>query len=209
MTIIWDWNGTLLDDVEVMIASDNRVFERRGLRRITLEEYRHLFRHPVADFYAELGITGDAFRQVSREWLEEYTVASKQCGLRGDAADTLRCFHAAGFRQALISASPAKTLHEQVARYPELNGMLDDVLGLGDIYAASKVTLAGDYLRSKGIHPADTVFLGDTTHDAEVAQAAGCRCLLISGGHQEDAALHATGMPVLPSLAAAAELLGA
>ena len=174
MTIIWDWNGTLLDDVEVMIASDNRVFERRGLRRITLEEYRHLFRHPVADFYAELGITGDAFRQVSREWLEEYTVASKQCGLRGDAADTLRRFHAAGFRQALISASPAKTLHEQVARYP-----------------------------------ADTVFLGDTTHDAEVAQVAGCRCLLISGGHQEDAALHATGMPVLPSLAAAAELLGA
>ena len=34
MTIIWDWNGTLLDDVEVMIASDNRVFERRGLRRM-------------------------------------------------------------------------------------------------------------------------------------------------------------------------------
>lgn len=70
--------------------------------------------------------------------------------------------------------------------------------------------LAKDYLSLKGYDPADTVFLGDTSHDAEVARAIGCRCLLISGGHQCDAVLRQVpGVEVLPSLRAAADVLGA
>lgn len=101
-------------------------------------------------------------------------------------------------------------LRAQVVKFPELDGMFDDILGLGDVYAVSKVQLAKDYLSRKGYDPADTVFLGDTSHDAEVARAIGCRCLLISGGHQCDAVLRQVpGVEVLPSLRAAADVLGA
>ena len=102
------------------------------------------------------------------------------------------------------------TERRALAQFPELNGMFDDILGLGDVYAVSKVQLAKDYLSRKGYDPADTVFLGDTSHDAEVARAIGCRCLLISGGHQCDAVLRQVpGVEVLPSLRAAADVLGA
>jgi len=77
--------------------------------------------------------------------------------------------------QAIISASQVDQLRAQVVKFPELDDMFDDILGLGDVYAVSKVQLAKDYLSRKGYDPADTVFLGDTSHDAEVARAIGCR----------------------------------
>ena len=88
--------------------------------------------------------------------------------------------------------------------------MFDAVLGLSNVFAVSKVELAKSYLRDAGFSPEDTVFIGDTDHDAEVARAIGCRCLLISGGHQCDEVLYTVpDATVLPSLLAAADYLGA
>ena len=83
-----------------------------------------------------------------------------------------------------------------------------EVLGLHDVYAVSKVQLAKDYLAQSGVDSADAVFLGDTNHDAEVARAIGCRCCLISGGHQNDEVLSHSGAPVLKSLTELYPLLG-
>ena len=115
-------------------------------------------------------------------------------------AETVRRFQAAGFRQVIISASQVDQLRAQVKRFPALEGMFDEVLGLGDVYAVSKVDLAKDYLRRSGVNPAQAMFLGDTDHDAQVARAIGCPCCLIAGGHQEEATLRSTGARVLHSL---------
>jgi len=185
MTILWDWNGTLLSDVPLVVRINNEVFARHGYRLTSEEEYRRIFRFPVKDYYTDIGVTDEDFPLVAKEWNE-------------------------GFHQAIISASQVDQLRAQVVKFPELDGMFDDILGLGDVYAVSKVQLAKDYLSRKGYDPADTVFLGDTSHDAEVARAIGCRCLLISGGHQCDAVLRQVpGVEVLPSLRAAADVLGA
>ena len=194
MTILWDWNGTLLSDVPLVVKINNEVFARHGYRLTSEEEYRQIFRFPVKDYYTDIGVTDEDFPLVAKEWNEGY-VAN---------------FHDAGFHQAIISASQVDQLRAQVVKFPELDDMFDDILGLGDVYAVSKVQLAKDYLSRKGYDPADTVFLGDTSHDAEVARAIGCRCLLISGGHQCDAVLRQVpGVEVLPSLRAAADVLGA
>lgn len=208
MTILWDWNGTLLADVPLVVHVDNLVFAAHGYPPITQEQYRRVFRFPVRDFYRDLGVGDDAFDAVARAFSAGYTAHFDECALRPDAAETVRRFHLAGYRQVIISASQVDQLREQVARFPALDGMFDEILGLGDVYAASKVSLARDYLARSGMIPADAVFLGDTSHDAEVASAIGCRCLLISGGHQLDEALAATGAQVLPSLSSAADLLG-
>ena len=191
MTILWDWNGTLLSDVPLVVKINNEVFARHGYRLTSEEEYRRIFRFPVKDYYTDIGVTDEDFPLVAKEWNEGY-VAN---------------FHLAQLHQ---TAAEADQLRAQVVKFPELNGMFDDILGLGDVYAVSKVQLAKDYLSRKGYDPADTVFLGDTSHDAEVARAIGCRCLLISGGHQCDAVLRQVpGVEVLPSLRAAADVLGA
>ena len=115
-------------------------------------------------------------------------------------AECVSRFHQAGFRQVIISASQQDQLRVQVQQYPQLNGMFDQVLGLSDVYAVSKVQLAKDYLAQSCIDPSRALFIGDTTHDAEVAAAIGCPCRLMSGGHQVDEVLSTAGVPVLQGL---------
>lgn len=200
MTIFWDWNGTLVDDVDTVVQVNNEVFARHGYRDTSAEEYRRLFRFPVIEYYRDLGVTDEDFPIIAKEWNAGFVAAFHQVPLKRDVAETVRRFHHAGFRQVIISASQQDQLRVQVRQFPELDGMFDEVLGLSDMYAVSKVQLAKDYLARSGVDPTDALFLGDTTHDAEVAQAIGCACRLITGGHQRDAVLETAGVPVLQSL---------
>lgn len=200
MTIFWDWNGTLVDDVDTVVKINNQVFAQHGYPPTTAEEYRRLFRFPVIEYYRDLGVTDEDFRLIAKEWNEGFVAAFPQVPLKKDAPETLRRFREAGFQQVIISASQQDQLRAQVKQFPELQGMFDEVLGLGNVYAVSKVQLAKDYLARSGVDPANALFIGDTTHDAEVAAAIGCPCRLISGGHQMDAVLSTAGVPVLQSL---------
>ena len=207
MTILWDWNGTLLDDVQLTLDLENRLFKAHGYPTIGLAEYRQKFCFPVLDYYRALGVRDEDFPPIADAWAIEYRTASQGCPLAKTALETAKRFQQAGFRQVILSASKQSMLSEQVASYPELDGVFDEILGIADHYAASKVQLALDYLHRGGVDPQDAVFLGDTLHDAEVAAAIGCRCMLISGGHQSDEVLARAGVPVMPSLAAAASAL--
>lgn len=200
MTIFWDWNGTLVDDVDTVVMVNNQVFARHGYAPTTAEEYRRLFRFPVIEYYRALGVTDEDFRLIAKEWNQGFMEAFPQVPLKKDVPETLRRFRDAGFRQVIISASQCDQLRQQVKLFPELEGMFDEVLGLSNVYAVSKVELARDYLARSGANPADALFIGDTTHDAEVAAAIGCPCRLISGGHQMDSVLETSGVPVLESL---------
>ena len=208
MTIFWDWNGTLIADVPLVVKVNNLVFARHGYRATDEDEYRRMFRFPVKDYYTALGVAEEDFPMIAREWNEQYVAHFDETALAPDVPETLRRFRDAGFRQVIISASQQAQLRAQVAKFPALEGMFAEVLGLSDVYAASKVQLARDFLARDGVDPADAVFLGDTAHDAEVARAIGCRCYLIAGGHQTEDVLAAAGAPVLRSLRALYPILG-
>lgn len=208
MTIFWDWNGTLIADVPLVVKVNNLVFAQHGYRDTDEEEYRRVFRFPVKDYYTALGVAEEDFPMIAREWNEQYVAQFDEATLAPDVPETLRRFKAAGFRQVIVSASQQAQLRAQEARFPELQGMFAEVLGLSDVYAASKVQLARDFLARDGVDPSDAVFLGDTAHDAEVARSIGCRCYLIAGGHQEDAVLAKAQVPVLRSLRELYPILG-
>ena len=197
MTIFWDWNGTLVDDVDTVVQVNNQVFARHGYTPTTAEAYRLLFRFPVIEYYRALGVTDEDFPIIAKEWNAGFVEAFSQVPLRRGIAEVVRRFHEAGFTQVIISASQQDQLRVQVKQYPELAGMFNEVLGLGDQYAVSKVHLAQEYMARTGLDPREAIFLGDTDHDAQVAQAISCRCCLLSGGHQRRQVLVETGMPVL------------
>ena len=96
-------------------------------------------------------------------------------------------------------------LTEQIAQF-EIQHYFAAILGLGDIYAGSKEEIGRQYLQSCGIAPEETLMIGDTLHDAEVAQALSCRCILASGGHQADKVLQQAGCEVAGSVKEAAML---
>lgn len=185
MMILWDWNGTLVADVPHVVRMNNWTLEQFGYRHTSEEEYRAKFRHPVHAYYYDLGVTAEDFPKVAKVWNKAYVDGFDCVPLAPGVAEAVRRFREAGHRQVIISASQVDQLRAQVQHFPELYGMFDEVLGLSDQLAVSKVHLATDFLARTGVNPADCVFIGDTTHDAETAAAIGCRCFLIEGGHQE------------------------
>ncbi|MBR5429721.1 MAG: HAD family hydrolase [Firmicutes bacterium] len=83
----------------------------------------------------------------------------------------------------------------------------DTVLGLTHIYATDKTGIALEWLENSCTDPADCVMVGDTLHDADVARSLGCRCILVSGGHQSRSTLLTAGCTVTDSLKAAADII--
>lgn len=200
MTVLWDWNGTLIADVPHVVKVNNLVFAAHGYRDTTMEEYRSLFRFPVKDYYLDYGVTEEDFPAIAREWNQIYVEGFGDVPLAPGVPEVLKRLQMAGCRQVILSASQIDQLRAQVASFSELDGIFDEILGIGDVYASSKVQIAKDYLRRSGVDPAEVVFIGDTNHDAEVAEAIGVKCLLVSGGHQKDEVLKQTGAVVLHSL---------
>ena len=130
-------------------------------------------------------MTAEDFPKIAKVWNKAYVDGFDTVPLTEGAAEAVRRFKEAGHKQVIISASQVDPLRAQVEHFPELRGVFDEVLGLRNQLAVSKVHLAVDYLARTGEKAEDCVFLGDTTHDAETAAAIGCRCILIEGGHQE------------------------
>lgn len=202
--VLWDWNGTLLDDLTYAIGVRNRTFPAFGLPRIgSVAEYHRQFTFPVRRYYERAGVTDETFVAVAHAWMAEYVRGFDAVPLHGDAVETLARFAAAGVRQAVLSATRRDMLESQIARFP-IRACFTDVLGLSDIYARSKEAVGLDYLARCGVPAASTLMIGDTLHDAEVARAMGTGCVLVARGHQSRETLLTAGVPVMDTLVEAA-----
>ena len=202
--VLWDWNGTLLDDLTYAIGVRNRTFPAFGLPRIgSVAEYHRQFTFPVRRYYERAGVTDETFVAVAHAWMAEYVRGFGTVPLHVDAAEALARFAAAGVRQAVLSATRRDMLESQIARFP-IRAYFTDVLGLSDIYARSKEAVGLDYLARCGVPAASTLMIGDTLHDAEVARAMGTGCVLVARGHQSRETLLTAGVPVMDTLVEAA-----
>lgn len=198
--ILWDFNGTLFDDVDAGIASVNVLLAARGLRRIPDREYyRSVFGFPVTDYYERLGFDfkKESFADVAVEWIAEYDRFSAASGLCRGAEELLRFFERAGIPQYVISATEKTMLDRQLDGLG-ISGYFAATYGLGNIHAGSKAAIAEGW---RDRHPHDTaLFIGDTTHDADVASLIRADCVLCAAGHQSRKTLEACGCDVIDSL---------
>lgn len=199
--IIWDWNGTLWDDTWLCVEINNHMLERRGLPLITIDTYRAKLCFPVTDYYCQIGFDyeTDPYPRLAEEFIEEYTRRRFECPLHSGARELIAELQKAGIPQAVLSAYQHDTLLQAVKHF-ELLDFFEDVIGLNDIYAHGKVENGKQYIAGLDIDPSDVLFVGDTVHDFEVAEAMGVRCALVSNGHNSRDRLEACGVPVLDSL---------
>ena len=205
--VIWDWNGTLLDDVDISIEAMNRVLERYGLERLGRERYREIFRFPVRDYYELAGFDFGKvdFEKPAMEFIEEYYSLVGAAELSRGALEAVDRFSARGIRQIILSASERESLVKQVRRLG-IEGRFSDILGIDYHFAASKTELALKWISDNNINKDEVVFIGDTLHDLEVAAAAGCACVLVSCGHQSKAVLGNAAHNVARDISEAADL---
>ena len=200
--IIWDWNGTLLNDIQLAVESMNSVLLKRGLPVLTVDRYKSVFTFPVKEYYQLVGIDfgKEQFEIPAQEFIDLYNRLVWDCSLQGNAIEVLTYFKNAGIHQSMLSAMMQDTL-DQCLVYYRIGHFFEHVSGLGDHYANSKLQAGKQMLKILDIEPGDLLLVGDTIHDFEVASELGCSCILVSHGHQSDERLKSTGVLVIEDLA--------
>ena len=199
--VIWDWNGTLVDDADACVEALNRIGKPRGMPAVTPGEYRRLFGFPVRAYYERLGFdfTVEDWDSVSREYHRHYRETSRASPLRSDAVPALDALRAAGIAMSVLSAAEIGILERMIGERG-IRGYFARLAGLSDLYAHSKLDIGRDLVRGSGIAAAATLVVGDTTHDHEVAAELGCACALVAGGHQSEERLRRCGCLVVGNL---------
>ncbi len=195
--IVWDWNGTLLNDVEWCIKSVNTMLKKRDLDIIPdIKAYHDIFCFPVIKYYEKAGFDFDKedFNALAEEYIGLYHDKNSTCQLHINAESVLSELKSMGLRQIILSASHIDLLVEQISPFG-IADYFDTILGISDILASSKVQAGIDYFNR--IKPEKALLIGDTVHDYEVAKALGADCALIANGHQSRETLLSCGVTVL------------
>ena len=199
--VIWDWNGTLLDDAWLCVEVMNGMLSQRQLPTLTLNVYRSIFDFPVRDYYLQLGFDfeQEPFKKVGMEFMVLYNQRQKECHLHPEVKHLLPFCQLNGFRQSILSAREQNELLAETEEL-EVRSFFDQVRGLDDHYAHGKTDVGFRLIRDLGIPQHEMIFVGDTLHDAEVANEIGIDCILIPNGHHSEERILSAGVPVFSSL---------
>ncbi len=201
-TIIWDWNGTLLNDLGLCIDSINSLLKKRSLKILDHTSYKEVFSFPVKNYYEVIGFdfTKEDFEIPAKEFIDLYDSRVESCPLHLSAVEVLGFFRKNGCAQFVLSAMKQQML-EKTLKHNNIFHFFEGVAGLNDHYAVSKVERGKELLGEFGIDTKDAWMIGDTNHDFEVASELGINCVLVSDGHQSHERLKETGSEVVSSLA--------
>ena len=200
-TIIWDWNGTLLDDLDLSLESVNVLLKERNIPTLSIEKYKDIFGFPVVDYYVKAGFDfeKEAFEVPAKQYVKLYAAGASELKLFPDVVDTLTFFKENNYRQIVLSAMKDDNLKLMIHN-AEISHFFDGIFGIKDNYAREKVSLGKQVVENLKLNPAECLMIGDTLHDAEVSEQCGFNCILFSGGHVSKQRLETKGKKIINSL---------
>jgi len=183
--VIWDWNGTLLDDVWICMEIINKMLYKRSLPILDQERYKTIFGFPIKDYYQKAGFDFDMepFEDLAKEYIEEYDSRSLECKLHLGVMDMLQKIRSLGISQSILSASNEESLRSAIRNFG-IQEYFSYINGLSNHYAESKIEIGSRWLETQELMPSEVLIIGDSEHDYEVAKAMNVDCMLVSHGHQ-------------------------
>ncbi len=192
--LIWDWNGTLLNDVEMVVEAMGHVLREQNLPTTTVQAYREIFGFPVSEYYRRLGlpVEGGEFERISEQFVARYLSAIRGCELHVGVRELLQESKTVGHTQSILSAAHEVKLREHLKHFG-IHDYFDHIYGLADHHAKGKIERGHELIRAAARPLEQTVLIGDTDHDLEVGKALGIDVILLGDGHQSYerlAALH-------------------
>ena len=204
--LVWDWNGTLLDDLTLVVSSTNSAFASVGGRSVDSDEHRRTFRRPVAEFYAEVlgrAVDAEEFGQLDRIFHDAYRLGLTTTTLAADAMAAIKSWPGG---QSLLSMWFHDELVPALETYG-LTGLFTRVDGLRtEIGGDLKAGHLSRHLVELGVSGDDAVMIGDSLDDSVAAASVGAAVVLYTGGFTHPARLRASGLPVADTLVEAVEL---
>ncbi|HEX4477928.1 MAG TPA: HAD hydrolase-like protein [Polyangiaceae bacterium] len=199
--VVWDWNGTLLDDCDYSVTVVNAMLRDGGLREIDGDGYREHFDFPVRAYYEKLGfeVHDASWEMLARQFIETYQRGVVECRLHSGVVPVLEALGNRRLTSSILSVAQTRFIEPMLARHG-IARFFTTVVGLSNHYAVGKVELGKDWLNASGKDPRTVLLVGDTVHDHEVATALGVRSVLLTLGHQSRGRLMKCGVPVIDRL---------
>ncbi|WP_127498347.1 HAD family hydrolase [Actinoplanes solisilvae] len=198
--LVWDWNGTLLDDLSLVVSSTNEAFTSVGGRPVDADEHRRLFRRPVAEFYAEIlerAVDEEEFGKLDRIFHDAYRLGLTDMTLAADASAALKQWSGT---QSLLSMWFHSELVPAIDTYG-LAGVFTRVDGLrAELGGHLKAGHLAEHLAGLGLAGDQVVLIGDSLDDADAAESVGGAVVLYTGGFTDPTRLRASGRPVADTL---------
>lgn len=198
---IWDWNGTLFDDVNLCLDLINELLKEYQLGSITLEHYREVFGFPVKEYYRRVGFDFSRvpFETVAIQFIDAYNSRRYEAGLFTGTHSILSQLMTHNLSHSVLSAYRHAELEATIQRL----GIADCfgyISGISDQFAAGKVDNGKALIEKIPYTREEVVLIGDTDHDFEVAQAIGIDCILVAHGHHSRGRLALCRVPVVENL---------
>jgi phosphoglycolate phosphatase len=190
--IIWDWNGTLMNDIEIAVDALNTMLIENNLKAINIPTYKEVFGFPIRKYYEKVGFDLEkiSFEKLCDRFVQEYNhTRAKTADLFHGVPDLLSEIKKTK-TQSILSAAEQNHLHEMTDHF-NLSHHFHHRFGISDFFANSKTARGHELITHSGISADRTILIGDTDHDFEVADAMGVSCLLVADGHQSEHRLRA------------------
>ncbi len=183
--IIWDWNGTLVDDGWLFTELINIVLKKRGLKEIALEDFRQKFCFPLEKYYQRLGFNFDIepYDVVSLEFVKLYDKNRFRAAMHSNAIPLLKSINNLGIKNYLLSAQNESSLLEMVDFY-KVSDVFEKVMGTDNVHARGKERLGKSLIRSIGANNDEVLFVGDTNLDIKMATDVNAMIVAATYGHQ-------------------------
>ena len=199
--IIWDWNGTLVDDVWLVVEIMNKMLKKRHLPAIDSKKYREIFDFPVTKYYLKLGydFSRESFEDLTVEFIGEYYDRFNECKLFYETEKVLQEIKDLGISQSILSASKEDVLIEKI-KYYKIETFFCKIIGLDNHYAESKIERGKKWIVDLHVNPREVLLIGDTVHDFIVSKHIGSDCQLIANGHNSRKKLEKLGACVVGSM---------
>lgn len=197
---IWDWNGTLVDDLGITLDITNSLLGSLGKQPISADWHRDVFELPIIHYYRTIGVSVDeeSLHRLDKTFHDAYEAGCAHLGLFHDVAPALKRLHLANASHSILSALPGDILSAHVKHFG-IQDYFRSVLGREGKLAGSKVDAGRRLMTSLGLSRQETLIIGDTIYDHEVAVALGCDCALVSRGHQSARRLEAVNPHIVAS----------
>ncbi|MCX8107924.1 MAG: HAD family hydrolase [Verrucomicrobiae bacterium] len=179
--IIFDWSGTLVNDLPAVLEASNYVFLRAGVPTMTMEEFRREFCLPFTKFY-ERYVPHIPIPQLEEWFHHAFRLYRHMIEEIPHARQFLEFSRERGFKTFLLSSVHRDHYAEQAAA-TGFDCYFDHVF----VEVLDKRTKMRSLVSDHGLVPAETMFVGDMAHDVEAARAGGVyACAVLTGYNHAD-----------------------
>lgn len=195
--IVWDYNGTIINDAGLAVDAENMVLQSYGLSPISLEYYLKECEMPLINFYRKIfDLSKYDYKEIAKRFIENYDKLFYTADIFPEVRDMIEMLSNNGLIQGVISGFETERLVGSLKKF-ELDGYFKFISGADNIHAGDKSERAAKVIEKNGFEPSETLFIGDMYHDYETACKVGADCVLIAKGHQGVDVLRSYGIKVL------------